>query len=172
LIALSTLRIVSTSLPCLATWPFTVTNPDSATSQGGSEIGLQRYLRHLESLPRSRYRVSWPDVKFAARVLHFSNCCSSILKMEASSIIRWQHRSKRELPTCTERTSLTKECGRTDGGRGAPQSGKVRRERKSSLTTDRPFHGKPFHQLEGSAVGEKARAYFHIFGCRLVSPFP
>jgi len=44
----------------------------------------------------------------------------SILEMEARSIIRWQHRLKRERPTGTGRTSLTQECGWKDGGRGGP----------------------------------------------------
>src|SRR5216684_4220626 len=39
--------------------------------------------------------------------------------MEARSIIRWQHRLKREHPTCTERTkSLNEECGWKGGDSG------------------------------------------------------
>jgi hypothetical protein len=38
--------------------------------------------------------------------------------MEARSIIRWQHRLKREHPTCAERKSLAEECGWKGGDSG------------------------------------------------------
>src|SRR6202049_3130957 len=43
-------------------------------------------------------------------------------KMEERSTNRWQHRLKREHPTCTERESLNEECG-WKGGDGGDSGG-------------------------------------------------
>jgi hypothetical protein len=50
--------------------------------------------------------------------------------MEPRSIIRWQHRLKREHPTCTERTqSLIEQCG-WKGGDSGGSAGKKRRDQQ------------------------------------------
>src|ERR1700687_3604952 len=50
--------------------------------------------------------------------------------MEPRSIIRWQHRLKREHPTCTERTkALIEECG-WKGGDSGDSAGKKQRDQQ------------------------------------------
>src|SRR5450432_831484 len=50
--------------------------------------------------------------------------------MEPRSINRWQHRLKREHPTCTERTkALIEECG-WKGGDSGDSAGKKQRDRQ------------------------------------------
>jgi hypothetical protein len=73
----------------------------------------------------------------------------SSLGMEARSTIRWQHRLKREHPTCTERTkSLNKECG-WKGGDSGDSAGEKPCSTKSEepLDSDRPSHGRRLHSL-------------------------
>ena len=58
-------------------------------------------------------------------------------EMEERSIIRWQHRLKREHPTCTERSkSLIEECGWKGGDRvGLGAQSKNRGKTKKSRAT-------------------------------------
>jgi hypothetical protein len=62
---------------------------------------------------------------------------------------RWQHRLKREHPTCTERiTSLLEECGWKGGDSGGDSAEKKpcpTKERQNRLDSDRPSHGRRFH---------------------------
>jgi hypothetical protein len=55
-------------------------------------------------------------------------------KMEARSIIRWQHRLKREHPTGTERESLIEECGWKGGDSGRLGGEKKLVQRKNNRT--------------------------------------
>src|ERR1700680_3092386 len=68
-------------------------------------------------------------------------------KMEERSTNRWQHRLKREHPTCTERESLNEECGWKGGDSGdSAQREKTcpTKKQKNPLDSDRPSHGRPF----------------------------
>ena len=70
---------------------------------------------------------------------------TSILEMEERSTIRWQHRLKREHLTCTERKSLTEECGWKGGDSGDSAERKnlvQRKNKKNPLDSDRPSHGR------------------------------
>ena len=62
---------------------------------------------------------------------------------------RWQHRLKREHPTCTERIkSLIEECGWKGGDSGGDSVEKKpcpTKERQNQLDSDRPSHGRRIH---------------------------
>jgi hypothetical protein len=61
--------------------------------------------------------------------------------------IRWQHRLKRERPTCTERPIAPRECGWKHGhsGDSAEEQPLFKRKNKNSLDFDRPSHGRRLH---------------------------
>src|ERR1019366_7506101 len=67
---------------------------------------------------------------------------------------RWQHRLKREHPTCTERIkSLIEECGWKGGDSGGDSVEKKpcpTKERQNQLDSDRPSHGRRLHSLTPS----------------------
>src|ERR1700686_2608856 len=68
--------------------------------------------------------------------------------MDGRSKIRWQHRLKREHPTCTERTkSLNEECGWKggDSGDSAGEKPCPMKQQKNPLDSDRPSHGRRLH---------------------------
>ncbi len=77
------------------------------------------------------------------------------LRWKGRSIIRWQHRLKRERPTCTERTKSLIESA---DGRVATVA--TRREKKpcptkkqkNPLDSDRPSHGRRLHKLALSVL--------------------
>src|ERR1700731_1654652 len=70
--------------------------------------------------------------------------------MDERSIIRWQHRLKRERPTCTERTkTLTRV--RMEGWRQwltRPEKKPCpTKKQQNPLDSDRPSHGRRLHSL-------------------------
>jgi hypothetical protein len=72
---------------------------------------------------------------------------TSIREMDERSKIRWQHRLKREHPTCTERRSLLEECGWKGGDSGLLGEREnlcPTKKQKNSLDSDRPSHGRRF----------------------------
>jgi hypothetical protein len=66
-------------------------------------------------------------------------------KMEQRSTNRWQHRLKREHPTCTERNKIAqREYGWKGGDSGDSAGEKTlsNEKTKKPLDSDRPYHGR------------------------------
>src|SRR5580704_10696264 len=63
--------------------------------------------------------------------------------------IRWQHRLKRERPTCTERTKSLLESadGRMASADSAKEKACPTKIQKNPLDSDRPSHGRRLHSL-------------------------
>src|SRR5262249_25404572 len=67
----------------------------------------------------------------------------------------WHHRLKRERPTCTERNSIAhEECGWKDGNSGdsARENCVAQKTKSNTLDSDRPSHGRRFHQLRQHGI--------------------
>src|SRR5205807_9785074 len=72
-----------------------------------------------------------------------------LCKEKDRSTIRWQHRLKRERPTCTERTEDRSHRVRMEGWRqwrlGRREKPCPSKKQKNPLDSDRPSHGRRLH---------------------------
>ena len=85
---------------------------------GGMPHKTKNALRKEKPKPKAEFRS-------ATALIAWAQLC--ILEMEPRSINRWQHRLKREHPTCTERSkALIEECG-WKGGDSGDSAGKKQR---------------------------------------------